>query len=326
MFVQIALAMVCLASSTVLAAYDKPFYDLEDAENLFKEFVQEHEKVYNRREYYERLEIFKATLKDINEQNAMFPDTVFALNHFADLKPEELEHYFGFKPSNETTQKVNTPNGPRPLPINFDWRTRNAVSHVKNQGYCGSAYIFSAIGNIEGQYAIKHRQCLSLSEGQVLDCLDSGGCDGGWPDVVMRDLYKKKLEKEEDYPYYPEKKMCIEDAKKGIAEVTGVIVRPFIKHEYDLMNDLIQCGPLSVAVKPADFRSYKGGIIKPNKCKGEKIYTPVLLVGYGEEKGKKFWIIKHSWGENYGEGGYSRLLREGNSCGIFDYVYTTAVY
>ncbi|XP_063377489.1 pro-cathepsin H-like [Cydia fagiglandana] len=282
MFVPIVLATVCLASSTVLAAYDKPYYDVEDAENLFKNYVQEYKKVYNQREYYERLEIFKETLKDINERNAMFPDTVFAVNHFADLKPKELEYYFGLMPSNETAQKVKLEFGSRPpLPKNVDWRDRNAVSHVKDQGQCGSGYIFSAIGNIEALYAIKHHQCLALSESQVLDCLESGGCDGGWPDVVMRDLYVINIEKEEDYPYLPRKSLCKDDDKKGIVQVSGRTAHFLIEEEYYLMDAVAMLGPLSIGVKVGDYKSYKGGILKPN-CKDDEGYTFLLLVGYGE--------------------------------------------
>ncbi|XP_063377530.1 procathepsin L-like [Cydia fagiglandana] len=315
MFAAVVLATVCLASSTVLAAYDKPFYEVEDAESLFKDFVQEHKKVYNRREYHERLEIFKKTLKEINERNAKFPDTVFAVNHFADLYPHELEQYTGFKlPKNITS--VVLPDGPTPTATEFDWRDKHVVSHVKHQGYCGSCYIFSAVGDIEGQYALKHKQCLSFSEGQVLDCLgEKWGCQGGWMHEVMQELAKKKekLEKEPDYPYHDAKSTCKEDASKGVALVTGGTVIK-IADEEELKNKLVNLGPLAVALNALDFYDYKGGILEPDKCKGKQLNHGVLLVGYGEENGKKFWIIKNSWGDGWGEKGYVRLLRGVNAC------------
>ncbi|XP_047984385.1 procathepsin L-like [Leguminivora glycinivorella] len=326
MFVPILLATVCLASSTVLATIDKPFYDLQDAENLFKEFVQEHKKVYNRKEYYERLEIFKENLIDINERNAMFPETVFAVNHFSDLKPKELDIYFGSMPTNETTHKIEVPSELDPMPYNFDWRTKHAVSHVKDQGKCGSAYIFSAIGAIEGRYAVKHKQCFALSEGQVLDCLNSTSCSEGSPSTVLVELYKKKfrIEKEEDYPYVPQKQACKKHNGKGKVQVTDGVLQVITNADIGLMTGLLYMGPLSVGIHPSDFISYKGGIITPNKCKGEDKYISLLLVGYGVEKGKQYWILKHSWGEQYGEKGYSRMYQEDNACGIFDHVYTVA--
>ncbi|XP_047984165.1 procathepsin L-like [Leguminivora glycinivorella] len=317
MFVPIVLAAVCLASCTVLAATDKPFYDVEDAENLFESFLQKHNKVYkNRREYYERLGNFKKSLKQINERNAKFPDTVFALNHFADLYPEELQQYLGFKlPENMTG--VVLPDGPTPTEDHFDWRDKDAVTHVKDQGICGSCYIFSAVGDIEGQYAIKHKQCLAFSEGQVLDCLNTGSCGGGFMHPVMQELAKKKekLEKESDYPYFHKKRNCTEDASKGVVLVTrGDKIK--IADEEELKNKLVNLGPLAVAINAADFGLYQKGILEPNECKGKQVDHGVLLVGYGEEKGKKYWIIKNSWGVGWGEKGYVRLLRGVNACNM----------
>ena len=72
------------------------------------------------------------------------------------------------------------------------------------------------------------------------------------------------------------------------------------------------------------FRFYKGGIIRADQFKncGEIIDHTVLLVGYNEERdGTKYWILKNSWGEEWGEDGYFRLERGvnttyGGTCGI----------
>ncbi|XP_063376939.1 procathepsin L-like [Cydia fagiglandana] len=315
MFVPIVLATVSLASSTVLAAYDKPYYDVEDAENLFKNYVQEHKKVYNRREYYERLEIFKETLKDINERNDRFPDTVFGVNHFADLKPHERAQYHGFKlPSGNRTKAV-LPDLPEVTATELDWRKKDAVTHVKNQGRCGSCYIFSAVGEIEGQYAIKHKQCLAFSEGQALDCLERASCGGGTMHEVFQALAIKmeKLEKEGDYPYKDMKKKCREDKSKGVALVLDgkEVVVP---DEEVLKKLLSNYGPLTVGISASDFAFYEKGILEPNQCKGQSVDHGVVLVGYGEENGKQYWLIKNSWGKDWGEEGYVRLRRGVNAC------------
>ncbi|XP_063532983.1 procathepsin L-like [Cydia strobilella] len=327
MFVPIVLATVCLASSTVLAVIDKPFYDVEDAKSLFMDFVQEHKKVYNRREYKERLAIFKETLIKINKQNEKFPDTVFALNHFADLKPHELECYRGFKlPKDTNLTKVEITEGLDDAPESFDWRQKNKVTHVKNQGKCGSCFIFSAVGDIEGQYAIKHGQLVALSEGQALDCLTVGTCDGGYMEQVMQELAQQqmKLEKEEDYTYAAHKYTCHNDPSKGVVQCASG-VKKVIMDEEQLKAELANRGPISIAINADDFSYYKKGILIPNMCRGKQIDHAVLLVGYGEEDGKKYWLIKNSWGTVWGEQGYVRMLRGVNACGLGSYIAESTV-
>lgn len=65
---------------------------------------------------------------------------------------------------------------------------------------------------------------------------------------------------------------------------------------------------------------YRGGIISSTSC-GTTINHAVLLVGYGvTAAGTKYWLAKNSWGTNWGEGGFFRVLRTDTDgpgiCGI----------
>ena len=50
----------------------------------------------------------------------------------------------------------------------IDWRKKNAVSSVKNQGQCGSCWSFSAAEAVEGIWSIKNKNLYNLSEHSII--------------------------------------------------------------------------------------------------------------------------------------------------------------
>ncbi|KAI8427478.1 hypothetical protein MSG28_002011 [Choristoneura fumiferana] len=332
MFLVITLAAVYLATNVASAAtvpqYEKVYYDLENADVLFKEYLEIHNKHYSAQEYPKRLETFKQSLREINIRNEVFSQTVFAPTVFSDLTQEEHESRFGFLPSNSTEAKVTLEVDPNAIyEDHFDWRDKGVVAPVKDQGPCGSCYIFSAIANIEGQYAIKHGECLSLSEQQALDCLRTHGCGGGFPDDVMSQfaIDNAGVELEADYtPYSARSLQCVEKAsKKHVTVKDSKSVE--INDEDALKKYLVTYGPLSIGLDATDMLTYKSGILHPAKCKKLVANHAVLLVGYGEEAGTPYWIIKNSWGTNWGEQGYVRMVRGIKACAITTYVAASTV-
>jgi len=63
---------------------------------------------------------------------------------------------------------------------------------------------------------------------------------------------------------------------------------------------------------------YDSGIADPKNCKStlDSLDHQILIVGYGTEGDKDYWIIKNSWNTDWGEDGYYRLIRGKNQCGI----------
>merc|ERR1719484_278787 len=115
---------------------------------------------------------------------------------------------------------------------------------------------------------------------------------------------------EESYPYKAKNgectaSSCTEGIPKG--SVTGF--KDVATDDEQALMEAVSKGPVSIAIE-ADhqaFQFYSGGVLK--KACGTQLDHGVLLVGYGESNGVKFWKVKNSWGSNWGAEGYIELER-----------------
>jgi len=204
-----------------------------------------------------------------------------------------------------------------PLPDGFDWREKGAVSEVKNQGQCGSCWSFATIANIEGQNYLQNNELISLSEQELVDCsVSDSGCQGGLPQRAFEDLIDNQagLELESAYPYSAVQHRC--NAVKSKERVFIDSWVPIAKSEDMIAFALMQYGPLAIGLNASPMQMYMGGISDPWFCSPSGIDHAVTLVGFGTEQNKVYWVIKNSWGEEWGEKGYYRLIRGKEKCGM----------
>jgi C1A family cysteine protease len=204
----------------------------------------------------------------------------------------------------------------------WDWRTKGVVQVVKNQGHCGSCWAFSAIQAAESNNAIKSGKLLSLSEKNLIDCAHKQchGCKGGimWCAYVwVHDRQAGKWALESDYPYIPRTGACQWNQSKGV----GSLIRTeFVAggNEDDLATKVQKYGPAAVAIDASQwsFQAYRGGIYDEPNCNSGRLDHGVGCVGWGVEGAKKFWIVKNSWGQRWGEHGFVRMIWKKNQCGI----------
>ncbi|XP_049865743.1 uncharacterized protein LOC126366611 [Pectinophora gossypiella] len=318
-----------LAAASRINNMDKPIYPLEEAEIHFDIFIEKFNRSYSSKaEKKSRFEIFKKNLEDINRKN-MNPHELatFDINMFADLSEQEaIQQYTGLDTSRHVSGPSIIVSGPVSidLPENFDWREKNVVTPVKNQGLCGSCWAFSTTGTIEGAYARKHSSLIAVSEQQLVDCdTNDSGCQGGFPIEALKYLKKVGgIQSEDTYPYTAKDEKCKFDPKKIAVKITDL--KPYnLTDEEALRQTLVSDGPISIGVDSTGFISYQSGILK--KCESHNLNHGVLLVGYGTENGVPFWIIKNSWGVGWGEKGYLRVKRGNNPCGLLNDQASTAV-
>ncbi|XP_056639424.1 uncharacterized protein LOC130446921 isoform X3 [Diorhabda sublineata] len=302
----------------------------EDAVKLFfKHFQLKYSKNYpTKAEYKHRLSIFKNNLNMIDLLNKYEQGTAkYGINQFADLTQKEFSSLHGLRTDLQSENNVPFPVAEIPdidLPTGFDWREKNAVTEVKDQGFCGSCWAFSTTGNVEGQYAIKYKNLTSLSEQELVDCdkLDEG-CNGGLMDNAYRTIEKLGgLESEKEYPYDGRDEKCHFNTSQVVARITSAVN---ISHnETDMAKWLTKNGPIAIAINANAMQFYMGGVSHPFKifCNPKSLDHGVLIVGYGvhtstiRKKILPYWIVKNSWGTSWGEQGYYRVYRGDGTCGL----------
>lgn len=256
---------------------------------------------------------FEQIKKIYEEEDFMKEDHIHELhlNKFADWTDEEYQAMLGFRPNLDEPEvpKVIDLLDVNDLPESINWTDKGVVSHVKDQGHCGSCWSFSTTGAIESSFQIKDGKARLLSEQQLVDCslsFGNNGCGGGLVEYAFNYATKNALATEDDYPYTASDGKC--KTVQGEAPISSF--KEVQRFSPTQLAAALQLGPVSVGVDASGlgFKFYKSGII--TRLCGTSIDHAVLLVGYGTEKGKDYWLIKNSWGADWGESGYFRVLRD----------------
>jgi len=323
--VLIAATMISLCS-----AFNTPLIDRFNAwAEQFKIRFTCDEHAY---QVYQKWAVNDRYITDFNSQNRTFQ---LGHNQFSGFDTADYRKYlwggnFDYDYENFAARRrgsdIKAAADPVPdhLPQAVDWVETGAVTPVKDQGQCGSCWSFSTTGALEGAYFIKYGKLASFSEQQLVDCdnLRHGGrdhgCQGGLMDNAFNWISKNGgLCTESDYPYVSGEtlesgscdKSCIVDKNSKV--VSYVDVPPDSNPD---MKNALSKGPVSVAIEAdqIEFQLYKSGVFTGN-C-GTDLDHGVLAVGYGSENGLSYYKIKNSWGEEWGEKGYMRMLE--GSCGI----------
>jgi len=312
--------------------------------------MRTYKKQYsNTNEFNTRFANFKANLERLEEQKKTNPHA--GITKFFDMSAEEFHKYPcgvdrltevnsrrpGFQPvlanatDYENLRKIKAPAA-------WDWTKHGAVTPIKDQGQCGSCWAFSTIGNIEGVWVIGGKHSLtSLSEQQEVDCSQQSGdegCDGGWPYWAMTDIIADSngaVDTESSYPYTAQDGTCsfvqsgvgatITSYKSWCTEQTSAC------DETQMMSLLYQYGPLSACLDATSMQSYTGGIDPGTDCSPDAIDHCITIVGYDTDSASNtpYWKIKNSWGTDWGESGFYRLIRGQGACGINEVITIAAV-
>jgi len=293
-------------------------------QTLFTNWQLQHGKTYSSNEFQLRYNIWKDNFKFVQEFNSRGLSFTVAMNKFADLTVTEFSAmYKGLKQvaHNIATNADNIDTSA--LPASVDWRTKGVVTGIKNQGQCGSCWSFSTTGSLEGAHAIHTGQLVGLSEQNLVDCSQAqgnDGCNGGLMDDAFEYIIQNNgIDTEASYPYTAEDGTCqYNSANCGSTLQSYSDVTPS-GSEASLQTASANIGPVSVAIDAShsSFQMYSGGVYYEPDCSSTQLDHGVLAVGYGVSGSSDYWIVKNSWGTDWGMNGYIWMSRgRNNNCGI----------
>ncbi|KAF5474511.1 hypothetical protein F2P56_006404 [Juglans regia] len=267
-----------------------------------------------------RFKLFKRNVELIESSNSDGNRPYkLSVNQFADQSNEEFQaSYNGYKrlSNNRPRSSHGAPfryNNVTIVPSRIDWRKKGAVTPVKDQGICGCCWAFSAVAAMEGITYIKTGKSVSLSEQELVDCDTKGdneGCEGGLMDDAFKFIiHNRGLTTEGKYPYKADDGICNKNKiASHAAKITGYEHVP-ANNEKALLKAVAN-QPVSVAIDASSFdiQFYSSGVFK-GEC-GIELDHGVTAVGYGTAKDRtKYWLVKNSWGTDWGEDGYIRMER-----------------
>lgn len=167
---------------------------------------------------------------------------------------------------------------------------------------------------MEGITKIAKGELVSLSEQQLVDCnSENNGCNGGIMSKAFEYIINNQgITTEENYPYQGSQQTCAsttESTDSVAATISGYETIP--NNDEEALLKAVSQQPVSVAIDGSGdaFIHYSGGIVD-GEC-GTHLTHAVTIIGYGtSEEGTKYWLVKNSWGESWGENGYMRIKRD----------------
>jgi len=304
---------------SLLLAVTLAYTELE-YQTSFTAWTQKYHKSYHHDEFQFRYRIFRSNMDFIKSQNALNRTYTVAMNAFGDLNQKEFQtlmHGVNYTHAGS----FPTPSEALSLPLSWNWNTKGAVTPIKNQGQCGSCWSFSTTGSVEGCHFQASGKLVSLSEQNLMDCSwnqGNQGCNGGLMTQAMTYIISNGgIDTEASYPYTAEDGTCTyTPANRGATQ------KSFINVQTGDENDLqakVYTRPTSVAIDAShsSFQFYSSGVYDEPNCSTSQLDHGVLAVGWGVSQGVDYWLVKNSWGTDWGQSGFIWMSRNnGNQCGI----------
>jgi len=253
----------------------------------------------------------------------------FGFTKFSDMSVREFKSkMLGFKPSGKSSFKVKSAIEKREVlqapstPI--DWAAKGMITAIKDQGQCGSCWAFSTTETVESANLLAGKQVPDGSPQEIVDCDSSdSGCNGGDPQEALQWIVNQGgQETDSCYPYTAQDGTCNQDNCSPDPNLKISTVTPISGSESAIYQVLGQA-PLSICADAEPWQNYNGGVLTADQC-GSDVDHAIQLTGYSPDQGA-YWIVRNSWGADWGENGFIWLQYGQDTCAITSEVTAASV-
>ncbi|KAG7620081.1 Cathepsin propeptide inhibitor domain (I29) [Arabidopsis suecica] len=287
LLVAMVIASCATAIDMSVVSYDdnNRLHSVFDAEAslIFESWMVKHGKVYGSvAEKERRLTIFEDNLRFINNRNAENLSYRLGLTGFADLSLHEYKevcHGADPRPPRNhvfmTSSDRYKTSADDVLPKSVDWRNEGAVTEVKDQGHC-----------------------------------KNNGCGGGKLETAYEFIMKNGgLGTDNDYPYIAVNGVCDGRLKENNKNVMIDGYENLPANDESALMKAVAHQPVTAVIDSSsrEFQLYESGVFD-GSC-GTNLNHGVVVVGYGTENGRDYWLVKNSRGITWGEAGYMKMAR-----------------
>lgn len=274
--------------------------------------------------------IFETRKAEVRAHNELNMSWKMVVNHFSDYTHAELERQLGYKRVGsrwstaprgassflQAAAAEGTEIDTSKLAREVDWRDQlqKSSTWVRNQGHCGSCWAVAAVGAMEMQAEKQHGTAKKLSHQQLVDCVPNprhcggtGGCHGATGELAFEYARVNGIANMRDYKNLPGG-ACNTRAPSAL-KLSRFVQLPVNKVK-NLYHAVATKGPTVVSVAGKSWFGYSGGVF--SGCERDAVVShAVLAVGYGNDpiSKKDFWLVRNSWGKNWGESGHIRVER-----------------
>ena len=212
----------------------------------------------------------------------------------------------------------------------------NYVTVAKNQHipqYCGACWAFAATSAVGDRLKMMTKGAWperDLSPQVILNCdKTSDSCSGGHPLAAFKYMHDVGVPEEGCMRYMAKDMECTDinicrdcghdTPCHAVKNYTKYFVEEYgsVSGEERMMKEIYARGPITCAIDATDdfYYNYRGGIYRDTSG-AESLNHAISVVGWGEEDGQKYWIMRNSWGSYWGEKGFARVVRGENNLGI----------